>query len=250
MKSLFFIVVLFVALFVKAQDVTMLIADGLKCEQQLKDTQAIKKYIQALSIQPSNIKAAIKCAEMSCSIGARQVNENSKRKYYTDAKNYIDAALKLSPEDADANYITALVYDQLTGLENSTEKTAEYIKNTKMYADKALTINPNHGRAWHIIGKWYYEVLNLNSVKKAAIKLLYGGLPKATIEDAIAAFEKCKTLEPYFAVNYLEMARTYYYNNQYEKTLTALEQCIKCPSLSSNDRAIKEEAKQLLAKWQ
>lgn len=252
MKRFFFSTVLLtMVLFTSAQeDVATLIADGIKYEQQLKDTQAIKKYAQALLLQPSNIKAAVKCAELSCMIGLRQSDINTKRKYYIDAKNYADAALNLAPQDADANYMMAIAYIRLSEIETSNEKIAEHIKNIKIYADKVVAIQPNHGKAWYLIGKWHYEILNLNSLKKATLKLLHGGLPKANIEDAITAFEKCKILEPYFAVNYLEMAKAYYYNKQYEKTLAALEQCIKCPTLTLNDKAIKEEAKRLLIQWQ
>ena len=232
------------------QDAETLMKEGLKYEQQLKDTMAIGKYAKALRMQPANIKAAIKCAEMSCSIGARQTNINEKRRYFTDAKNFSDAALKIDSNNADANYITAVVYGKLTEVESSNEKTVEAVKNIKMFADRALTINPRHGKSWFVTGKWHYEMLTLNVFKKAAVKILYGGLPKANIDTAIAAFEKCKTLEPYQAMNYLGMAKAYNYNKKYEKALAALEQCIKCPTLQPEDRTIKEEAKALLVKWQ
>ena len=233
-----------------AQDAESLMKEGLRYEQQLKDTMAIGKYAKALLIQPSNIKAAIKCAEMSCSIGARQTSTSEKSKYYTDAKNFAGAAIKLDSNNADANYINAVVNGKLTEVESSNEKTVEAVKNIKVFADRALTINPNHGKAWYVIGKWHYEVLNLNGFKRAAVKLFYGGLPAANIDTAISAFEKCKTLEPYLAMNYLALAKVYNYTKQYEKALAALQQCIKCPTLIPEDRVTKDEAKALLVKWQ
>jgi len=233
-----------------AQDAETLMKEGLRYEQQLKDTMAIGKYAKALLMQPSNIKAAIKCAEMSCSIGARQTNENEKRKYYLDAKNFSDAALKLDSNNVEANYITAVVFGKLTEVETSNEKIVEAVKNIKTFADRALAINPSHGKSWFVIGKWHYELLNLNAFKRAAVKLFYGGLPKANIDTALAAFEKCKILEPYQAMNYLAMAKAYNYSKQYEKALAALQQCAKCPTLQPEDRTVKEEAKALLVKWQ
>ena len=67
---------------------------------------------------------------------------------------------------------------------------------------------------------------------------------------AIAAYEKCKTLEPYFCPNYMALAKAYRYNKQFEKALATLQQCIKCPSRQQDDPAIKEEAKKLLIDWQ
>ncbi|MEO7312214.1 MAG: hypothetical protein ABIX01_17555 [Chitinophagaceae bacterium] len=233
-----------------SQDVETLMKEGLKYEQQLKDTMAVGKYAKAFLLQPSNIKAALKCAEMSCSIGTRQTSEAEKIKFYADAKNFSDAALMLDSNNADANYMAAVVNGKLTEVESSNEKTVAEVKNIKIYADKALTINPNQGKAWFVIGKWHYEVLNLNLIKRAAVKLFYGGLPKATIETAISCFEKCKTLEPYFAMNYLALGKAYYQNKQYEKALAALEQCTKCPTLLPEDRSTKDEARELVVKWQ
>ncbi len=237
-------------LFATAQDAETLMKEGLKLEQQLKDTLAIGKYAKAFQANPKNIKAAIKCAEINCSIGTREKNAAAKLKYYSDAKTFAGAALQLDSNNADANYMNAVVYGKLTEVETSNEKTVEAVKNIKIYADKALTINPNHGKSWYVIGKWHYEVLNLNAVKRAAVKLFYGGLPKATVETAISSFEKCKTLEPYFALNYLALGKAYYYNKQYEKALAALQQCVKCPTLMPEDKTTKEEAKALVVKWQ
>ena len=101
-----------------------------------------------------------------------------------------------------------------------------------------------------MLGKWHYEIMNLSVVKKAALKILYGGLPKSNIDSCITAYEKCKTLEPYYCRNYLDLAKAYNYNKQFEKALTTLQQCIKAPSRSSEDPALKQEAKELLVKWQ
>jgi tetratricopeptide (TPR) repeat protein len=244
------IVLVFISLCSFAQEAELLMKEALKLEQQLKDTLAIGKYAKAFVLQPKNINAAIKCAEMNCSIGARQTNLDLKKKYFADAKTFASTALALDSNNADANYINAVVYGKLTEVETSNEKLVEAVKNIKLYADKALKLNPNHGKAWYVMGKWHYEVLNLNAIKKAAVKLFYGGLPTATLNEAIICFEKCKQLQPYFAMNYLALAKAYEKNKQYEKCLAALAQCAKCPSLLPEDKAIKAEAKALTVKWQ
>jgi len=235
---------------VQAQDAATLMAEGVRYEQQLKDTQAVAKYALAFQMQPSNAKAALKAAEMNISIGSRQTNDVEKKKYYSEAKNFTDAALKLDSNNADANYMTAVVFGKMTEVETSNDKTIEQVRNIKEYADRALAINPNHGKAWFIEGKWHYEMLNLSTFKKVAIKVMYKGMPKSNIDSAISDFEKCKTLEPYFAMNHLALGKAYYYNKQYEKALASLQQCVKCPTMSIGDKAVKEEAKQLIVRWQ
>lgn len=234
-----------------SQDAATLMEDGKKLEQRFKDDEALAKYVTALQIQPKNVLAAVKIAELNCAFGARQTaNDDLKKKFYAEAKNYAATALQLDPQSADANYINAVVYGKLTEVDKKNETVVEDVRNIKTYADKTLSINPDYGKAWNVLGKWHYEVLNLNAVKKAALKILYGGLPKSNIDSCIAAYEKCKTLEPYYCRNYLDLAKAYNYNKQFEKALTALQQCIKSPTRSTDDVDLKKEAKELLVKWQ
>lgn len=252
MKPFFFLITLLLStLCTTAQDSTSLMHEAATFERQLKEPQAIEKYVQALHMQPSNILAAVKCATLNCVLGALQADPILKKKYFIDAKNYADSAISINPRDADANYITAMAYSRLAEVETNNNKLAEYIKGMKSYADKAISINASHGKSWYIIGKWHYDLLTLGNLKKAAMGLLYGGgLSKANIEDAIASFEKCKMLEPYLVMNHFALAQAYYSNKQYEKSLAALQQCIKCPTFSSWDKVLKAEAKKLLVQWQ
>lgn len=236
--------------FVNAQDAATLMQEGQKLEMQLKTEDALAKYQSAFQLQPTNMNAAVKSAELNCAMGAKQTTEQAKIDYFQKAKNYSDQALKLDSQSADANYITAVVYGKLTEIEKSNDKIVEAVKNIKLYADKALAINPNYGKAWNVLGKWHYEMLNLNMFKKAAIKVMYNGIAKSTIEECIADLEKCKSLEPYYCRNYLDLAKAYNYNKQYEKALATLQQCIKCPTRQPDDAELKAEAKDLLVKWQ
>ena len=177
-----------------SQDAATLMDEGRKLEQQFKEEDALAKYTNALQIQPGNVLAAVKCAELDCAIGARQPNDDLKRSRYTDAKNYAATALRLDSVSADANYINAVVYGKLTEVEKKNDAVVDAVRNIRVYADRTLKINPNYGKAWNVLGKWHFEMLNLNAIKKAAVKLLYGGLPKSNIDSCINAFEKCKTL--------------------------------------------------------
>src|SRR3978361_1438764 len=188
LKSLFCIcVTLFISIFSFSQDVSTLMTAGQKLEQQFKAPEALAKYQEALVSQPSNIKAAVKCAELCCSIGGREATKEGKTKWFNDAKGYAATAILYGPNDVDANYIMSVTFGKLTETETSNSKVVEDVKATKSYADKALSIDTNYGKAWYVIGKWHYEVMNLNVVKKAAVRVFYGGLGATDIDTCIAA---------------------------------------------------------------
>jgi tetratricopeptide (TPR) repeat protein len=250
MKWVSFVLAIMLSAKLFAQDPASLMEEGKKLEQKFKEEEAIEKYKQAAFIQPTNQKAIIKCAELSCAIGGRKSTVEEKSPFFQQAKKFADAAIKLDSNNADANYIMSVVYGKLTEVEKKNEDIVNDVKNIRVYIDKAIKLNPQMGKAYHVLGKWHLEVVSLNIIKKAAVKLIYGGVGEATIETAIANMEKCKSMEPYYCLNFFDLARAYQYNQQYEKAISTLEQLAKLPSRQQDDPVIKAQGAALLQKLQ
>ncbi|TAD86036.1 MAG: hypothetical protein EAY75_09720 [Bacteroidetes bacterium] len=229
-----------------AQDVATLMEEGRRLEQKFKDDEALAKYKQAQLIDPANLLVQVKLAETYCALGSRQADAAAKATFYTQAKTHADAALRLGADDADANYMAAVVAGKLTEIETKRENLVKQVRLIKDYADKALAARPNMGKAMHVLGKWHYEILALSAVKRAAIKVLYGGLPEANIDTAIAYFEKAKMAEPYYCLLYLDLAKAYNYRKLYEKAINNLQQLSKLPTRRQEDVVVKAEGAALL----
>lgn len=233
-------VVMLSGFFALAQDPASLIAEGKKLEQQLKDLEAIEKYKKAAFIQPSNQQAILKCAELSCAIGNRQQDPDKKVQYYKEAYQFANAAYKIDSSKAPANYMMAVVYGKLTEVEKKNDALVNYTRLIKYYADKSVKIDPQFARGWHVLGKWHLEMVSLSGIKKAALKMIYSGTgTEATINEAIANMEKCKSMEPYYCLNFYDLARAYQYNKQYEKAIQVLEQLKKLPTRKQEDAEVK-----------
>jgi tetratricopeptide (TPR) repeat protein len=233
-----------------AQDPATLMEEGRKLEQKLKDEEAIEKYKQAIIIQPSNQAAINRCAELTLSIGGRTTDEVQRAYHFAQAKKFAEAALKLDSNNAESNFLMSVVYSRLTEAEKSKEAVANYLKQSKAFADRAVQSDPAYGKGYYAQGKWHMDVLGLTGVKKTTIKLLYGGLPEANVEQAISLMEKCKSLEPYYCANFLDLAKAYHFHKKYEKAIATLEQLAKLPTRRQDDVRIKAEGAELLQKLQ
>jgi tetratricopeptide (TPR) repeat protein len=86
----------------------------------------------------------------------------------------------------------------------------------------------------------------LNPVEKAALKILYGGIPKATIEESISYYESAKRINPNFLLNYLELSKAYVENHQSDKAIEVLNRMLKLPNKTANDPLLKDEARKYL----
>lgn len=229
----------------KAQDAASLIAEAKQLETKFKEEEAFDKYKQANQLVPDAATNA-KLAELSCNIGNRKTDPLQKIQYYKEAQHYAGVARSADSANGEVLYISAMVYDKLSEVEEKKEALAEDIKLAKFYITKAIGANANNGRYYHLLGRWHLAMLNLNPVKKTAVKLLYGGLPPASIDSAIEYMEKCKSTEPYYCLNFYDLGRAYNFNRQYEKAMAVLTQLQKLPTRKQDDPEIKKQGAALL----
>jgi tetratricopeptide (TPR) repeat protein len=230
---------------INAQDAAFLIDSAKKLELKFKEEKAYELYKQANTIKPT-VETNTKLAELSLNIGARQADPLQKIDFYKKAQTYANAASWIDSANADVLYTTALVYDKLYGAEEKKELIAEDIRLTRYFINKAIAANPNNGRYYHLLGHWHLELLNLNPVKKAAVRILYGSLPPASIDSAIAYMEKSKSMEQYYCWNFYDLGRAYSFNRQYEKAMAVLQQLAKLPTRRQDDIEIKKQGAILL----
>ncbi|MDB5191949.1 MAG: hypothetical protein JWQ96_1512 [Segetibacter sp.] len=228
------------------QNGNVLSKEALNFERSLKEEQALEKYKQVLAVDANNINALVRSAELSGAIASRQADKKLKIEYVDLATGYANKALAIDANNADANYVRALAASKLSETETENKKVVAHLKDFKTYADKAIAINPNHARANYILGKWHSNMAQLAWAKKAAVKVLFGGVGDGTIEEAIRYMEKSRSFDKYFVQNHLELAKAYKYDNKPAKAIEILNLLVKLPNRTAADAAFKEEGKKML----
>jgi hypothetical protein len=249
MKSWFCIVLfLFTITTAFCQDAPALIKEAAGLETALNEKAALEKYKEALTLHPSSIVVLNKCSELCSRIGKRTTDNKSRMAYYQYAKNYAGAALKINPNNADANCAMAIVLGSIS-LTGSNKEKINAAKEIKKYVDIALKNDPLNYKAWHVLGRWHFELSDLNIVERAAVKIIFGGLPHSTLIESIKAFEKAGSIKS-FAANYIELAKAYKKNNQQDKAIAAINALLHLPNQTEDDETLKSEGRNLLKQWQ
>jgi hypothetical protein len=249
-KTIFFLALCFVTFVysASAQDIPTLLKEGLQLERSQKEIEALEKYKLVLSQEPTNITALVRAAELSTMLaGFNEKDPKSKQLFLSSAGAYAVRAYASYPKNAEAAYVMALTQAKLSDIQPDNKKLIECVRNSKIYADEALAINPGHAKANFTVGKWHMEMANLNLVKKAAVKLIYGGLPEGSIDSAVVYLEKARTQDPYFVNTYLELAKIYNQLHKPTKVIEVLTKMVKLPTRKTEDIALKAEAAKMLA---
>lgn len=243
-----FLLTFFLLLQLPAQDINALIREGDRLESTLHEKAAFEKFKEVLRIQPVNMYSLNKCSELCSRIGKRELTDKARNQYYDAAQKYASLALKLHPENSEANCVMAIALGR-TSLEKSGKEKINAAKEIKKHVDLAIKSDPQNYKAWHVLGRWHFEICSLNFLEKAAVKVLFGGMPKASLAESIRAFEKAKSILPGFVLNYYEMARAYKKNGQKEKAISALNSMLLLADTTEDDEQIKADGRKLLKEW-
>lgn len=250
MKTLvLFFVSFFSILSAIAQDIQVIIKEADRLEALPDEKASFLKFKEALKIQSTHLYALSKCSELCSRIGQRQKNAKLRDEYYAAAKIYAETALKINANYAPANCAMAIALGRSSMSKSGKEKIIN-AREIKKYVDAALKNDSRNFKAWHVLGRWHYEINNLTMLERAAVKVLYGGLPSASIKESIIAFEKARSLYPGFILNYLEMAKAYKEDGKKDKAIAYINTMLTLPNLTEDDASIKEKGRTLLKSWQ
>ena len=228
-----------------SQDINVMFKEAQRLEEARKDIDALRKYLDILKIQPLNISGLCKASELHCMIGSRQPQKSNKLEYFKTARRYAEAALRVNPNFSEANFVMSMAIGRMALLLSGHDK-IKAVYDIKKYAEIAIRNDPSNFKAYHILGKWHYEVSSLNAFERMGARVFYGGLPSASFAESIKYYEKSRSINPDFALNYLEVAKAYHKNNQDNKAIEVLKKLQTVPVKNADDPRIKSEGTKML----
>ncbi|XP_011501077.1 PREDICTED: regulator of microtubule dynamics protein 1-like [Ceratosolen solmsi marchali] len=120
----------------------------------------------------------------------------------------------------------------------------------KMYLEKALEMNPNNGYLYYLMGRFKYEISELNWFEKKAAAMFVSELPSGSYNDAILDFEKAETLskEPNY-VNKLYLGKSYIAIGKVQKGVAYLSLVKDMEITNIEEEKVLSEAEILLKKY-
>ncbi|MBC8035394.1 MAG: hypothetical protein H7Y03_14695 [Chitinophagaceae bacterium] len=220
-------------------------ASGLELAK--KSADALSTYQEVLRVDPKNMSVLCKCSELCSIVGNHQKERATRNKYFQAARKYAELALKVNPSWSEANLVMSLAMGRAALIASGKERIIA-VEDIRSYALKAVSYDSTNYKAYHILGRWCYEVSNLGFFERTAAIILYGGVPKSTFLEAIRWYEKSISLAPNFPLNYLECAKAYEKYGQVKKAISLLQKMQLMPLITEDDAEIRKEGKALLEK--
>jgi tetratricopeptide (TPR) repeat protein len=229
-----------------AQPADKLISEGDLFYAKLQAGEALKYYLPAERLDPNNVRLLVHISREYRHLMSDAANTSDKVRLGGVAVNYANRAAALAPRDPEAQLAVAISYGKVQPFEGNRQR-FEAVHIIKDAADKALELDPGNDLAWHVLGRWYKGVAEVDGLHRALAQAAFGSLPSATYEEAATCFEKAIQLNPNRLMHYIELGSVYAQMGRKDEARRFVAKGLSMQSTEKDDPETKREGQQLLS---
>jgi tetratricopeptide (TPR) repeat protein len=158
-------------------------------------------------------------------------------------------AVNDNPKNATAHASLAVCYAKSCNYADVKTKLS-YSKIFKSEAEKALALDPRQDVAYYLLGRWNYGMAKVGFFSRAYVKMVYGSLPQASLQEAVNNFKKACDLAPNHILNHSGLAMAYEAVGEKQLEIAELEKCCAIKPLTPEDKEAFQDAQKKLAALQ
>src|ERR1041385_2685508 len=185
-----------------------LIEKGKIFDRKFQANDALMLYLSAEKVEPKNPDLLVRIARQYRYLMTDASDNQEKLRLGHIALDYSERAAACGPKDCDAQLAPAITLGKMLPFMPTKEQVSASPK-IKESVDKALALDPQNDTAWHILGRWNRVLAEVSSTKRFFANIIYGQLPKGSIEDAEQDMKKAIALNPKRLMHYIELGRVY-----------------------------------------
>lgn len=242
---------LLLALFVNAnhaagQSVERYLARGDSLHKVNNHKAALEMFEKADALQPNSAAVQWRIAQEYYDF-ANSAEDARKEELYQKSINIARNAVDLDPTNARAHLQVAISAGMLAIHKGGKDK-VELSKVVKEQAQRSIELDDSYHVAYHVLARWHYEIANLSWVLKTAAKVIYGGLPDASLDRSIELYQKAIELKPDNLNHRLELGKAYIAANKESQARKSLTNVVDLPASTEEDAEHKKRARELLEK--
>lgn len=230
---------------VNAESAQELIQKGDVYYAKLQAAEALEFYLPAEKLDSNNVQLLIRIAREYRHLMSDATKASEKMQFGETAVDYAQRAADLAPNDPEAQLALAISYGKMLPFEETKEKIATS-RRIKTAADKVIALDPKNDLGWQVLGRWYFGLAEVGSVKRAFAQIRYGKLPAAKYEDAVRCYEKAMELNPNRLMHCIELGRTYAKMGKEEEARKYITKGLAMTETEKDDPETKNIGRQIL----
>lgn len=230
----------------QAADFAALMKEARALDARNENTRALAVLQEAEKLQPNDPALLRLMAKQYSQLVSDVPKKGQKEEMARQSVAYAERSVEADPRNAEGRLGLAICYGRLALFESPGRRIA-LSQKVKSEAEAALRLDPKNDYAWHIVGRWHYEMATLNPALRLIAETIYGRFPDASLDEAIAALEKAVAVGPPRVVHHIELGRAYLAAGRTAEGRTQIEKGLRLPSREKDDEETKVRGRQALA---
>ena len=206
-----------------------------------KTKDALAAYEKALQQAPNDTGILVKIAKQygdfmpSLNGGARQAAAKK-------CLEFSRKAAAVDPNSSDSRLAVAIALGKNVEFLGNKEK-LQASREMKSEADAALRLNPKSDYAYHLIGRWHQEMADIGGATRLLAKVVYGGIPQGSYDEALKAFASARKINPKRLIHQIEYGRTLAMMGRKDEAKKEIQRGLNMPSREADDGESKARGK-------
>ncbi|KAK9844642.1 hypothetical protein WJX74_005107 [Apatococcus lobatus] len=136
-----------------------------------------------------------------------KLTDNDKRRFNTQAMEHAKKAIELDTK-AFLPHVAACISMGRLALFSDNKRKCQLAKDAREHAVRALELGPQSDLTHHLMGRWHYEMAQLNMVVRTLIRMAFStNLPPGTNQDALKSYQQAAKLNPTCVAHHVEIGR-------------------------------------------
>lgn len=230
----------------KADEYSRLMTRAEQLDEQNRNAEALAVLRQAEELREPDARHLRLIAKQLAQKMSDTNDRAERRRLGREAVEYATRAVKKDPNDAEARLSLAICLGR-AALYEAPRTRMEYSRQLQREAELATRLDPRLDYAWHVLGRWHYELATLNPAIRAIAQAVYGRLPEASLEQAEEYLRRAIRTGPPRVVHHVELGRTLIALGRAEEGRREIERGLALPNKEKDDAETKARGREVLA---
>jgi len=228
------------------------IAQGVRAFNARQPDLALRHFENALAVDSTSYEANWRAALALITLGGEtpeSVKSPERDSLFARAERDARRAVAADSLGADGHFLLARAIGE-AALTKGKQERVRRAGEIRTQALRAIELNPRHDGAYHVLGRWNAEVMQLSGLSRFFARQMPGGdvFRQASWDGAISNLEHAVELDSTRITHRLDLARVYVERKRYADARRQLAAVGTLPVRDFEDPRFKQEAVALLQK--
>ena len=208
----------------------------------------IRSNLDTFSYHPNLAYRAIRARNILMNKAKKEGKRDDQKDLAMKTLELAKEVIEKNPTHGDCNKWYAIAVGGVNDFVSTKEKIAngQLFKN---HVDYAISVNKNDATLYHMLGRFCDEVAKLSWMERKIASTLFGEVPAATLDDAIANLQRAYELRPNWKENIFCLAKCKIDAKQLTEAKRLIEQGLSLPIVGEDDEIAQADMLQLKAKY-